>query len=170
MGEMKSLQIDIQVFRNVIREGQVPRAYQALLAYMQSLRSHFDKLLPDATISELYQGSMDATYFAISPPDFKRRDLKIAVVFNYETFHFELWLAGKNKQINRHYWEELKDLTLKDYLVIEPAKGISGFIVVHLLFDADFSDANRLTLEIESAIASFTVDMSRILVKIDRGF
>jgi hypothetical protein len=31
--------------------------------------------------------------------------LKIAIVFDYAAFGFEAWLAGRNRQVQRKYWQ-----------------------------------------------------------------
>lgn len=66
---------------------------------MMDLRIHFKNRYPNYSISGLYQGYLDMTYFAIVPPALKQRDLKIAIVFNYDAFRFEAWLAGTNRQV-----------------------------------------------------------------------
>ena len=61
---------------------------------MMDLRTHFKDRYPKYSVSGLYQGYLDMTYFAVVPPSFKRRGLKIAIVFNYGAFRFEAWLAA----------------------------------------------------------------------------
>lgn len=85
---MHLLQKDIEAFRRQLRSGAIQRAYRALLSYMMGLRTHFKNKYPDSTVSALYQGYMDMTYFAIAPPPLKQRDLKIAIVFNYQPTEF----------------------------------------------------------------------------------
>ena len=38
------------------------------------------------------------TYFALFPDALKKHNLKLATVFNYQTFRFEVWLAARNRQ------------------------------------------------------------------------
>lgn len=90
---MHSLVEDIRDFRGQLEKGSIQKAYKALISYMMSLRTHFKNKYEGFTVSGLYQGYMDMTYFALFPPSLKRRDLKIAVVFNYDAFRFEAWLA-----------------------------------------------------------------------------
>jgi hypothetical protein len=75
---------DFDDLRRALEGGSVQNAYRALLGYMNDLRRHFGRKYPKYTISALYQGYLDMTYFAVMPPSLKRRGLKIAVVFNYE--------------------------------------------------------------------------------------
>ena len=100
---MQSIQEEMNDFQEQLRTGSIQKAYRALLGYMMDLRKHFKNRYPSYSISGLYQGYMDMSYFAIIPPSFKDRNLKIAIVFNYEAFRFEAWLAGTNRQVQRKY-------------------------------------------------------------------
>jgi hypothetical protein len=103
---MKSLQENMVEFRNQLEKGAIQKAYLGLMEYMMSLKNHFSNKYPDySTPGSLYGGYMDMTYFSILPKSLKDRDLKIAIVFLYDTFRFEIWLSGKNKQVLAKYWE-----------------------------------------------------------------
>ena len=91
---MSSIKKDMEEFRVQLEKGSIQKAYRALLSYMMRLRTHFKNNLDDITVSGLYQGYMDMTYFALFPSLLRHRNLKIGIVFNYETFGFEAWLAG----------------------------------------------------------------------------
>ena len=84
---MQSIQEDMNELRMQLRTGALQKAYKALLGYMLDLRTHFQIRYPGYSISGLYQGYMDMTYFAIIPPSLKQRNLKIAIVFNYDAFN-----------------------------------------------------------------------------------
>jgi hypothetical protein len=111
------MQDDMKEFREQLRSGSIRRAYRALLDYMMNLRKHFQRRYSDYSVSGLYQGCMDMTFFALVPPFLKRRGLKVAIVFNYDAFRFEAWLAGRNRQVQREYWELFKDTRWGEYRV-----------------------------------------------------
>jgi hypothetical protein len=103
---MKSLQENMVEFRKQLEKGSIQKAYLGLMEYMMSLKNHFSNKYPDySTPGSLYNGYMDMTYFSIFPKSLKDRDLKIAIVFLYDTFRFEIWLSGKNKQVLAKYWQ-----------------------------------------------------------------
>lgn len=100
---MKSLQENMVQFRKQLAKGAIQRAYRGLIEYMMSLKTHFVNKNPDFSVSgSLYSGYMDMTYFSVFPPSLKDRDLKIAVVFVYDTFRFEVWLSGKISKFLRN--------------------------------------------------------------------
>jgi hypothetical protein len=149
--------------REQLRTGAIQKAYRALLAYMTDLRTHFKNRYPSYSISGLYQGFMDMTYFAIVTPSLKNRDLKIAIVFNYEAFRFEAWLSGTNRQVQRKYWELIRDSRWTEYRVVTPAKGVDSIIECNLVEYFDFGDLDSLTASIEENTVKFIDNVERFL-------
>jgi hypothetical protein len=160
---MQSIQEDMNDLRGQLRAGSIQKAYRALLGYMMNLRTHFKNRYPSHSISGLYQGYMDMTYFAIVPPSLKQRKLKIAIVFNYEAFRFEAWLAGTNRQVQRKYWELFRDSRWTEYRVVTPAKGVDSITECNLAEDFDFGDLDSLTASIEEKAVEFIDDVKRFL-------
>ena len=167
---MNSIQEDMLVFRGQLEKGAIQNAYRALLSFMMGLRKHFQNSYPSYSISGLYQGYMDMTYFAIVPPSLKHRNLKIAIVFNYEAFRFEAWLAASNRKVQRQYWEQFKDSQWQDYRVVTPATGIDSIIECNLAKDFDFSDLNALISSIEMTTAAFIADIEGFLSERQKGY
>jgi hypothetical protein len=163
---MYSIQKDIEEFQGQLKNGAIQRAYGALLSFMMGLQSYFKKKHSDFHVSSLYQGYMDMTYFAISPPSLKQRDLKLAIVFNYEAFCFEAWLAGKNRKINQHYWELFKDKKWPGYRIVTPGKGVDSIVECDLVHRLDLNDTEALTKRIETGTEAFIEDIERILSNI----
>jgi hypothetical protein len=160
---MHPIREDIEEFREQLEKGSIQKAYRGLLSYMMGLRTHFKNSYPASAISGLYQGYMDMTYFALFPPSLKHRDLKIAIVFNYDAFRFEAWLAGRNRKVQRQYWALFRDSQWPEYSVVTPARGIDAIIRCDLAKDFDFGDPDALTSRIETATAAFIDDIERFL-------
>ncbi|HEX6035793.1 MAG TPA: hypothetical protein VFY83_15235 [Anaerolineales bacterium] len=160
---MNSIQEDMEELRKQLGKGSIQKAYRALLSYMMGLRTHFVNKYGDPAISGLYQGYMDMTYFALFPPSLKRLDLKVAIVFNYNAFRFEAWLAARNRKVQRQYWELFKDSQWAEYRVVTPAGGIDSIIECDLAMGLDFSDPDALTSRIENDTAAFIVNMESFL-------
>jgi hypothetical protein len=164
---MDSMQQDMNELRQQLRSGSIQRAYRALLGYMMDLRKRFQIGHPDYSVSGLYQGYLDMTYFAVVPPSLKRHGLKIAIVFNYGAFKFEAWLAGSNRQIQRKYWELFKDTPRAEYRVVAPAIGVDSIVECNLAEHFDFRDPGTLTSVIEKRAVKFTNDIERFLSRYD---
>ncbi len=160
---MPSMPHDMEEFRKQLRKGSIQKAYKALLSYMAVLRVHFATRYGEPAVSGLYQGYMDMTYFAIFPPAFKRLDLKVAIVFNYEAFRFEAWLAGRNRKVQRQYWELFKHRNWAAYRVVAPAAGIDSILECDLANDFDLGSPQILTSSIETATDAFINEIERCL-------
>ena len=160
---MQSIQDDMNELRRQLQTGSIQRAYRALLRYMTDLRTHFTSRYPKYSVSGLYQGYLDMTYFAVVPPSFKHRGLKIAIVFNYGAFRFEAWLAATNRQVQRKYWELLRDIRWAPCRVVAPASGVDSIIECDLADAFDFGDLDALTSDIEEKAAKFTKEVEKAL-------
>jgi hypothetical protein len=160
---MQSIQENMSKLRVQLRIGAIQKAYKTLLGYMMDLRFHFQNRYPSYSISGLYQGYLDMTYFAIIPPSLKHRKLKIAIVFNYEVFRFEAWLSGANRQVQRKYWELFKDSQWADYRVVTPAKGVDSIIECNLAENFDFGDLDSLTASIDENTVKFSNNIEQFL-------
>lgn len=160
MGELGD---DLRDLREQLGRGSIQRAYPAIVGYMSRLRAHFASVQGERAVSGLYQGYFDMTYFALFPPELKSRDLKLAVVFDYEAFAFEVWLAARNRKLQRHYWELLRDGGWSGYRLVEPAPGIDAIVELDVAGGLELEDPAALTSRIESAAATLLVELERFL-------
>jgi hypothetical protein len=110
---------------------------------------------------------MDMTYFSFFPKSLKDRNLKVAVVFIYETFRFEVWLAGYNKQIQTKYWKLMKESGWNKYPLVSTTEGADAIIENILVADPDFSDLDSLTKQIEHGALEFIVEVEGFLLRCD---
>ena len=157
----------MEEFRGQLEKGSIQKAYRGLLYYMMGLRTHFKNNLFGSTVSGLYQGYMDMTYFALFPSSLKHRNLKIAIVFNYDAFGFEAWLAAGNRKVQRHYWELFKESQWPEYRLVTPAKGIDSILEFDLASGFDLDDPDALTASIEKTTVAFIDDIERYLAEHD---
>ncbi len=160
---MHSISEDVQELQKQLKQGSIQKAYRALLSYMAELRTHFVNMYGDSAVSALYQGYMDMTYFALFPPALKSLDLKVAIVFNYEAFRFEAWLAARNRKVQRQYWDLFKDNQWTGYRLVAPAAGIDSILECDLTRDFDLSHSDILTSNIETVTVAFIAEIERFL-------
>jgi hypothetical protein len=164
---MQTLGSDLEGLRKQLEDGSVQRAYVAILGYMSRLRAWFASGRPDQMVSDLYQGVFDMTYFALTPPALKARELKLAIVFDYSSFRFQVWLAARNRNVQRRYWELLRDNGWTSYPLLEPAAGVDAITVDDIANGLELEHPERLTAEIESAVSAFGVEVERFLADCD---
>jgi len=163
---MESFHEYINEYRKQLEKGAIKEAYKGLMEYIMDLRTHFKNKYPDYFVSgSIYYGYMDMTYFSFFPKSLKHRNLKIAIVFIHDTFRFEAWLAGYNKQVQTKYWKLFKESGWNKYHVVSTTKGVDSIIEYILVENPDFSDLDTLTKKIEGATLKFIKDVEIFLSK-----
>jgi len=164
---MDTLDKDIRELQKRSSDGLIQRAYIGIVSYISRLRTVFADQRGERAISGLYQGYFDMTYFALFSDELKERDLKLAVVFNYETFGYEVWLAARNRKIQRRYWELLLSTGYKKHRLVEPAIGIDAIVTAVLAADYSMEDEDSLTTHIIEGVTAFERDIMSFLSEAD---
>jgi hypothetical protein len=150
----------INEYRRQLERGAIQKAYRGLMEYIMGLRTHFMKTYPDYVVSgNIYYGYMDMTYFSVMPKSIKERKLKVAIVFLHESFRFEAWLSGVNRQVQTQYWKSIKESGWDKYRIVPQAKGVDSIVEKILVNKPNFSDLDALTKQIESATLIFIQDV-----------
>jgi len=163
---MKSLQENMIEYRKQLKKGAIQKAYQGLMQYMLSLKNHFDTKYPDFSVSgSMYSGYMDMTYFSVFPKSLKNRELKIAIVFVYDSFRFEVWLSGRNQKVLAKYWKIVKDSGWDKYQLAAQGKWADSILEHVLVYNPDFSDLEALTKQIDQEASKFIRDVESFLTK-----
>lgn len=148
-------------YKKQMELGHVPRAYSGLMEYMMNLRTHFKTDVEEYTVGSFYQGYMDMTYFPVSTKSLNKKKLKLAIVFNHPKTQFEIWLSGQNRQIKNEYLNTIEQSDLKKGFVI--TKNPDSIIESIITENPDFSDLDKLTTEIEKAVAKFIKDVTELI-------
>ena len=161
---MGSFPESMNEYKKLLKKGDIQEAYQGLMQYFRDLRTYFKDKYPDYSVTgSIYYGYMDMTYFSLFPKSLKRRKLKIAIVFVYDTFRFEIWLSGSNRNVQTEYWNVLKESGWNKYNYASNPKR-EDFVIGHILIeDPDFSDLDALTEQIESGTLNFIRDVEGYL-------
>jgi hypothetical protein len=160
---MPTFQEAMQVYKAQLQAGAVQTAYRGLMEYMMGLRTHLMKKYPEDVVTNLYQGYMDMTYFAFMPQSLKERGLKVAIVFLYDDFRFEVSLVGYNKQFQKKYWQLIRESGWDKYRLVKTLKGEDAIISHTLADDPDFADLDALTERIERGTLAFIADVEGFL-------
>ena len=152
---------DLEVLREQLAQGHIQKAYSAIVGYMSRLRARYST--GEWAVSGLYQGQFDMTYFALFPPALKSRDLKLAVVFDYAAFRFEVWLAARNRSIQRHYWQLLRDAGWAGCRLVEPASGVDAIVVDEVADGRALTDPEALTQRLDEVVAALAANLEDFL-------
>lgn len=97
-------------YKRQMQLGVIPRAYRGIMEYMLGLKAYLLAEYPAYNVSSsIYFGYMDMSYFSFFPDSLQHRKLKTGIVFIHETCQFEAWFFGLNKQVQKQYWQLIKD-------------------------------------------------------------
>lgn len=154
---------DLRTLQALLEEGSVQRAYRGLLACMDDLRARFQGKMGADAVGGVYQGRMDFTFFALFAPGLKERGLKILILFNYEAFRFEAWLAGRNRKIQREHWGLIRHGEWPGYRLRKPGPGIDSIIERDLAPGEALARPKALTTKIEKGVAAMIGDVESFL-------
>ena len=147
-------------YKKQLERGAIQVAYKGLMEYIMRLKTHLNNKYPKYHVpGNIYHGYMDMTYFSFFPESLKKRKLKVGIVFVHETFKFEVWLFGYNKQVQSKYWKLFKESPWNKYHIVPTTKGYDSILEYVLVDDPDFSDLDSLTKQIEKGTLKFIKDI-----------
>lgn len=161
---MGSFPESMNEYKKQLNRGYIQEAYQGLMVFFRGLRANFMKIYPEYPVSgSIYYGYMDMTYFSLFPESLKRRKLKIAIVFIHDTFKFEVWLSGSNRNVQTKYWKLLKESDWHKYHLASNPRAVD-YVLDHILINnPDFSDLDSITRQIERGTLEFIRDVDGFL-------
>jgi len=160
---MKNLNQLISQYTQLLRQHELPLAYRGLMEYLGALRAAFLKRYPEFDVSSLYQGYMDMSYFSVSTKPLKDRGLKIAVVYEHEKGHFEVWLSARNREISKRLESGFAGPILDGIPVFHDAGNQDAIIECTLVSEPDFSDQAMLTDTICEGAKGFIAAVYKLL-------
>lgn len=163
----KSFTHSLETFKKQMKKGDIEIAYRGLVEFMLGLRNHLQSKHPEFYVSgNFYQGYLDFSYFAFTPLPLKMCRLRIAVILDYKTLEFRVWLGGMNKKVQLDYWQKIQAKGWKKYSIPASIEGIEYIIESTLAADPDFSDLNKLTKQLEKGILAFAKNIENYIAKL----
>ena len=160
---MPSINELVQEYTQQLSKGAIQKAYRGIMAFMSDLRSDLMRKHTDFSVTGLYFGYMDMTYFAFTPADLKALKLKVAIVYLHEENSFEVWLGGANRQVQAKYIQLLGGKDLGGYSLSKVEPGVDAIIATEIIKRPDFDDADGLKNRIEESTLVFIKDMELLL-------
>lgn len=156
---MDSLNEHVLEYTSQLRRGHIQKAYKGIITIMTDLRTYLVSTYPEHSTGALYFGYMDMTYFSFTPPDLKKKNLKIAVVYLHEENRFEVWLAGCNRKIQADYIARLSKKNIGRYSLSQIQPGVDAIIAEIIIEKPDFDNPADLKMQIGLAVKEFALDI-----------
>jgi hypothetical protein len=155
---METKQACIEELNKQLKKGYIQKGYKAILDCLIMIRSSIQKKHPEYICpGTFYQGYFDMSYFAVMTPMLKNDGLKIAVVFNYTDFRFEIWLSASNKSIQKKYWSQMRDYPWKGYKVVSTVQGNDS--ILEYVVEERLEDLENILKVIEGKVETFIEDI-----------
>ncbi len=85
------------------------------------------------------------------------------MVYLHGSGTLELWLSGSNKKIMMTYWRVLNELKPLKYRLVEPKAGVDALVEVVVIPEVDFSQADKMMIEVEESVLAFSNDFIKLL-------
>ena len=161
-----SLSKALQVYHEALNKGDIQKAYRSILSFIFELKTELGQKYPKYAISQVYQGYMDMSYFAITPPELRAKKLKIALVYLHEANRFELWLSANNRKLQKEWIDILNQVENRFkvfILFILFGVGIDSIVeyIVHVSPNFEAKEALKQSLTIN--IDRFIKDMEGLI-------
>jgi hypothetical protein len=103
-------------FKAQLRKGRIQQAYRHIFTMFADLAGELKSARQGAvSVNSLYHGYLDMTYLPVTTDVLKDHGFKIAVVFDYASFGFELWLSAVNRKKRMDMLAVLADAAISGY-------------------------------------------------------
>lgn len=153
----------VESYTRAVSAGDLPRAYRAILAALTSFRSVWEGAHPQDNVGSLYQGYLDMSFIAFSPPALSSMRLKFSLVYLHPEGRFRLWLAAGNRAIQAEVSAQLRGKPLDGYTLTELRPGVDAIIESEIPPPYDFDHPDELNRKLVSAAEAFQADMAALL-------
>lgn len=160
---MKTNQEMMDNFHECLLEGNIQKAYRIVFDILSKVKTKLSSNNKINIPNNIYHGYLDMTYFPVFSDVLKQHSLKIAIVFNYEKFSFEIWLSANNKKIQKKYWEIIKEKKWKKYRLMESIVNEDSIIEYPIKTTVNYNEINKLVNIIEKQSIDFIVSIEEFL-------
>ncbi|MEM9719154.1 MAG: GyrI-like domain-containing protein [Bacteroidota bacterium] len=145
-------------------KSQLTVDYRQLMQFMKELRTHFQKEYgSEFKVGNLYQGSMDYSYFSLKPSELGAQQLKFVLGFNFVEMRMEMYLSGQNKGVRKKYWKLFSESNWNKYPLAESIDE-SLYIMRHVISEhPNLEDTHSLKEQIEMEAMKFMEELRSIL-------
>ncbi|MEQ8415935.1 MAG: hypothetical protein RIB71_15760 [Imperialibacter sp.] len=148
---MKNLNHYVAIYKEQLEKGDILVAYNHLVKFVMKLRADFinSSLSEQYSFTGILHGYMDYTYFYYSDEFLKSRKLKLGLVLNHLEMRFEIWLLGSTKDVQKKYWDLLRESRWNKDRKKMPKYSILEAVIEN---EPDFDDLPLLADKIEKKL------------------
>lgn len=151
------IQKSLDIYKEQLSYGYIQTAYLTLIKYVAELKSKFSTQYTTGNISF---GYLDYTYFPFFNQYLRSQKLRFGVVLNHEKMQFELWLIGQNVDVQRKYWQILKNSIWNSNRRDMPKYSVLEVVLENQI---DFNDKEKMNQNIISRAIDLSLEIQEYL-------
>jgi|WetSurMetagenome_2_1015567.scaffolds.fasta_scaffold176939_1 hypothetical protein len=152
--------------KDQLSKGRIQKAYRYIFDIFSDLGNEI-KNCQNKVISNtsLYHGYLDMTYLPVTTETLKNNGLKIAIVFNYLLFQFEIWLSAVNRKKRNEVLEIISQSKWQKYKTVQNNENTDAIIEIKIKEINEFSNKNRIVSIITKETIAFIDDIEEFIRK-----
>lgn len=151
--------------KDQLNKGRIQKAYRYIFDIFADLGNEIkhsqDKIINNKS---LYHGYLDMTYLPVTTDLLKDNGLKIAIVFNYSLFQFEIWLSAVNRKKRTEILQLISQSKWQKYKTVENDENTDAIIELKIKGINEFSNKNRIVFLITKETIMF-IDAIELFIK-----
>lgn len=150
--------------KDQLSKGRIQKAYRYIFDIFSDLGNEIknsqNKVI---SITSLYHGYLDMTYLPVTTETLKRNGLKIAIVFNYSLFQFEIWFSAVNRKNRNDVLEVIFQSKWQKYKTVQNNENTDAIIEIQIKGINEFNNKNRIVSLITKETIAFIDDIEEFV-------
>lgn len=135
----------MDALKEQLKKGQIQKAYRYIFDTFSKLSNELKSTSQkNISVNTIYHGYLDMTYLPVLTDMLKENGLKVAVVFNYEVFQFEIWLSAINRKKRQDILVKMDRLQWHAELRTQNDENLDAIIVMPVTQISDFNIQNTI--------------------------
>jgi hypothetical protein len=161
---MENYNLVMNDLKDQLSKGRIQKAYRYIFDIFTELGNEI-KNSKNKVISttSLYHGYLDMTYLPVTTETLKSNGLKIAIVFNYSLFRFEIWLSAVNRKKRNEVLEVISQSKWQKYKTVQNDENTDAIIEIQINGINEFNNTNRIVSLITKETIVFIDDIEEFI-------
>lgn len=153
-------------FNCQLQKGNLQKAYRYIFTVFSDLGTCLKKQNGGAiSINALYHGYLDMTYLPVVTNLLKQNGLKIALVFNYSSFQFEIWLSAVNRTKRNELLNLISHSTWNTYKTVENNENTDAIIEYKLPKITNYENFSEVVNTLSNETITFINNIENFIQK-----
>lgn len=150
--------------KDLLSKGRIQKAYRYIFDIFSDLGNEIKKNKNKViSCTSLYHGYLDMTYLPVTTENLKNNGLKIAIVFNYSLFQFEIWLSAVNRKKRNDFLDIINQSKWQKYKTIQNNENTDAIIEIKIKGINEFSNKNNIVSLIAKETILFIDDIEEFI-------